>query len=75
MEPPQNEENLISSQEMPMYQQQSAEEIKKQNIENINKNAEKMRELENQMSIIENQIEDIKIKATKNKIDEKVSKE
>ena len=75
MEPPQNEENLISSQEMPIYQQQSAEEIKKQNIENINKNAEKMRELENQMSLIESQIEDIKIKATKNKIDEKVSKE
>ena len=34
-----------------------------------------MRELENQMSIIESQIEEIKIKATKNKIDEKVSKE
>ena len=56
MEPPQNEENLISSQENQIYQQQSAEEIKKQNIENINKNAEKMRELENQMSIIESQI-------------------
>ena len=34
-----------------------------------------MRELENQMSLIESQIEEIKIKATKNKIDEKVSKE
>ena len=75
MEPPENEENNSSSQEKPIYQSQSPEEIKQQNIERINKNAEKMRELENQMSLIEKQIEDIKIKATKNKIDEKVSKE
>ena len=34
-----------------------------------------MHELENQMCLIESQIEEIKIKATKNKIDEKVSKE
>ena len=34
-----------------------------------------MHELENQMSLIESQIEEIKIKVTKNKIDEKVSKE
>ena len=75
MEPPENEENNLSSQEKQIYQPQSAEEIKQQNIERINKNAEKIRELENQMSIIENQIEEIKIKATKNRIDEKVSKE
>ena len=82
MEPPQNEnaenvENIenISSQEKPKYQPQSQEEIKQQNIERINKNAEKIRELENQMSLIESQIEEIKTKATKNKIDEKVSKE
>lgn len=33
-----------------------------------------MRELENQMSLIESQIEEIKIKTTKKKVDEKVSK-
>ena len=57
MEPPQTDENNSSSQEKPIYQPQSPEEIKQQNIERINKNAEKMRELENQMSLIESQIE------------------
>ena len=36
---------------------------------------EKMRELENKMSIIEKKIEEIKMQNIKNKIDEKVSKE
>ena len=61
MQHPENEENNSSSQEKPIYQPQSPEEIKQQNIERLNKNAEKIRELENQMSKIEQQIEDISL--------------
>ena len=54
MESPQNEnieniKNISSSQEKPKYQPKSPEEIKQQNIES--KNTEKIRELENQMSL------------------------
>ena len=75
MEPPQNEENQSSSENKQIYQPLNAEDIKRENIQRLNKNAEKLRELEAQMTNIENQIEEIKLKTTKNKIDEKVSKE
>ena len=75
MEPPQNEENQSSSENKQIYQQLNAEDIKRENIQRLNKNAEKLRELEAQMTNIESQIEEIKLKTTKNKIDEKVSKD
>ena len=75
MEPPQNEENQSSSENKQIYQPLNAEDIKKENIQRLNKNSEKLRELENQMTILEKQIEEIKLKTTKNKIDEKVSRE
>lgn len=75
MEPPQNEENQSSSENKQNYQPLNAEDIKKENIQRLNKNAEKLRELETQMTSIEKQIEEIKLKTTKNKIDEKVSRE
>ena len=75
MEPPQNEENQSSSENKQVYQPLNAEDIKKENIQRLNKNSEKLRELENQMTILEKQIEEIKLKTTKNKIDEKVSRE
>ena len=75
MEPPQNEENPSSSENKANYQPLNAEDIKRENILRLNKNAEKLRELEAQMTNIEKSIEEIKLKQTKNKIDEKVSKE
>ena len=75
MEPPQNEENQSSSENKQIYQPLNAEDIKRENIQRLNKNAEKLRELEAQMTNIESQIEEIKLKTTKNKIDEKVSKD
>lgn len=75
MEPPQNDENQPTSENKQIYQPLNAEEIKRENIQRLNKNAEKLRDLEAQMTSIENQIEEIKLKTTKNKIDEKISKE
>ena len=75
MEPPQNEESQPSSENKQIYQPLNAEEIKKENIQRLNKNAEKLRDLEFQMTNIEQQIEEIKLKLTKNKIDEKISRE
>ena len=75
MEPPQNEENQSSSENKQIYMPQNAEDIKRENIQRLNKNAEKLKELEAQMTMIESQIEEIKLKTTKNKIDENVSKE
>ena len=75
MEPPENDENQASSENKQIFQPLNAEEIKKENIQRLNKNAEKLRDLETQMTNIERQIEEIKLKLTKNKIDEKVSKE
>ena len=75
MEPPQNEENQPSSESKQNYQPLNAEDIKRENILRLNKNAEKLRELEAQMTSIEKLIEEIKLKQTKNKIDEKISKE
>lgn len=75
MEPPQNDENQPTSENRQIYQPLNAEEIKRENIQRLNKNAEKLRDLEAQMTSIENQIEEIKLKTTKNKIDEKISKE
>ena len=51
-----NIENISPSQEKSKYHPQSTEEIKQQNIERINKNTERIRELENQMSLIDIQI-------------------
>jgi chromosome segregation ATPase len=75
MEPPKSEENQSNSDNKQIYEPRNAEDIKRENIERINKNAEKLRELEAQMTLIETQIEDIKQKTIKNKIDEKLSKE
>ena len=75
MEPPQNDENQSNSENKPIYQPMNAEDIKRENIQRLNKNAEKLRELESQMTNIEKAIEEIKLKQIKNKIDEKVSKE
>ena len=75
MEPPQNEENQSATESKQKYEPLNAEDIKRENIQRINKNAEKLRELEAQMTMIEKQIEEIKLKTTKNKIDEKLSKE
>ena len=75
MEPPQNEESQPSSENKQIYQPLNAEEIKKENIQRLNKNAEKLRDLESQMTNMEQQIEEIKLKLTKNKIDEKISRE
>ena len=75
MEPPQNDENQSNSENKPIYQPMNAEDIKRENIQRLNKNAEKLRELESQMTNIEKVIEEIKLKQIKNKIDEKVSKE
>ena len=75
MEPPQNDENQSNSENKPIYQPMNAEDIKRENIQRLNKNAEKLRELESQMTNIEKSIEEIKLKQIKNKIDEKVSKE
>jgi len=75
MEPPQNDENQPNSENKPIYQPMNAEDIKRENIQRLNKNAEKLRELESQMTNIEKAIEEIKMKQIKNKIDEKVSKE
>ena len=75
MEPPQNDENQSNSENKPIYQPLNAEDIKRENIQRLNKNAEKLRELESQMTNIEKAIEEIKLKQIKNKIDEKVSKE
>ena len=74
MEPPQNNEENESENNQ-IYQPRNAEEIKKENIQRLNQNAEKLRELEAHMTNIEKQIDEIKLKITKNKIDEKVSKE
>jgi len=65
----------LNSENKQNYQPLNAEDIKKENIQRLNKNAEKLRELETQMTSIEKQIEEIKLKTTKNKIDEKVSRE
>ena len=43
MEPPQNEENQSSSENKQNYQPLNAEDIKKENIQRLNKNAEKLR--------------------------------
>jgi len=75
MEPPQNDENQSSPENKQIYMPQNAEDIKRENIQRLNKNAEKLKELEAQMAMIESQIEEIKLKTTKNKIDENVSKE
>lgn len=75
MEPPQNDENQSSPENKQIYMPQNAEDIKRENIQRLNKNAEKLKELEAQMAMIESQIEEIKLKTTKNKIDEKISQE
>jgi len=77
MENQNNEENPPSNdnESKPNYQLLKPEDIKNENINRLNKNAQKLRELESQMANIESLIEEIKIKTTKNKIDEKISKE
>lgn len=58
-----------------MQNYETAADIKQKNMEKLSKNAEKMRELEVRMSMVEKKIEEIKLANTKNQIDEKLSKE